>query len=96
MHTCTKSTDVTLEMRKDVLWFLSFVKQFNGTSTYAHVPLKDYEIVELNASLKGLFSFDLNMVIIPSTFSIVHLEMLNVLVACRVFRNVWRKRLIHV
>ena len=34
--------------------------------------------------------------VIPKTFSIVHLEMLNVLVADRLFKGSWEKKLIHV
>ena len=44
---------VTNEMKKDVMWFLSFVQQFNGVTTYVHVPLKEQEVVALDASLKG-------------------------------------------
>ena len=43
-----------------------------------------------------MYKFDFNSVIIPQTFSIVHLVMLNVLVACRVFKTVWRKKCIQV
>ena len=78
--------NMTVEVQKDVQWFLTFASQFNGTCSYFHLPMSDNMLIELDACLTGLggrcndevYQFALSSVCIPTTFSIVQLEMLNV------------------
>ena len=83
---------------QDLAWFLKFAPKFNGTSyfNHAHVHAK----IELDASLEGLGAyFNDQIYAIPlvrgyNQFHIVQLEMLNVLVAVRVWANQWNGKTI--
>ena len=82
---------LTPEFLKDLAWFLKFAPQFNGTSFFNHAHI--HAKIELDASLEGLGAyFNDHIYAIPlcrgdNQFHIVQLEMLNVLVAVRVWAN---------
>ena len=90
--------NLTPEFIQDLAWFLKFAPKFNGTSyfNHAHVHAK----IELDASLEGLGAyFNDQIYALPlvrgyNHFHIVQLEMLNVLVAVRVWANQWRGKTI--
>ena len=77
----------------DLNWFEKFVKAFNGTVFFDHSPIK--ATVELDACLVGLGGRWKNQVYyVPLAdqfpdFNIVHLEMLNLLVAIRIWGDQW-------
>ena len=89
---------LTPEFIQDLAWFLKFAPKFNGSSYFnnAHVHAK----IELDASLEGLGAYFKDQIYtIPlargyNHFHIVQLEMLNVLVAVRVWANEWRGKTI--
>ena len=82
-----------LNFHRDLNWFLKFLPHFNGVAFFNHVPIK--KVIELNACLQGLGAVYQNQVYsiqIPKNFenyTIVHLEMLNILVALRVWSHQW-------
>ena len=90
--------NLTPDFIQDLAWFLNFAPKFNGTSyfNHAHVHAK----IELDASLEGLGAyFNDQIYAIPlvrgyNHFHIVQLEMLNVLVAVRVWANQWKGKTI--
>ena len=90
--------NLTPEFIRDLAWFLKFAPKFNGTSLFNHAQV--HAKIELDASLEGLGAyFNDQIYAIPlvrgyNHFRIVQLEMLNVLVAIRVWANQWRGKTI--
>ena len=84
---------LTQRFRRDLRWFDKFSLCFNGMSMYAH-KRSDYS-AELDACLDGLGSVWNNYVYhIPITrghmqWTIVHLEMINILIALCAFAAHW-------
>ena len=85
----------------DLNWFQQFLTTFNGEAFFSHDPI--YNHIELDASLQGLGAVCDNKVYsIPvaprvGDYQIVHLEMLNILVALRVWGHKWicKKIVVH-
>ena len=83
-----------INFHRDLNWFLKFLPYFNGTAFFNHTPSK--KVIELDACLEGLGAIFENQVYsiqIPKNFenyTIVHLEMLNILVALRLWCNQWK------
>ena len=85
------------DIKRDVNWFLTFLGQFNGTCSYMYTPVQCTDIIELDACLTGVGARFNNQVYqyqfkdneVPCSFSIVHLEMWNVLIAIRVWAKEW-------
>ena len=90
LRSSDKQTKITLttEFRRDLNWFLEFIPKFNGKAFISNNPVM--EEIELDASHRGLgarWGSHVYSIPIPlgyENMSIVHLEMLNILVAIRV------------
>ena len=88
-----KSITLTTDFKRDLRWFQSFVPQFDGKAFFDH-PKIDHEI-ELDASLQGLgarWGLQVYALSIPlgfNQYNIVHLEMMNILVAIRTWSQAW-------
>ena len=88
-----QTINLDLEFQKDLRWFQKFLTHFNGVALYHHQPCCMQ--VEVNASFKGLGGRWKNWVYkLPiceeiAHFGIVHLEIINVLVALRVWADQW-------
>ena len=86
---------LSTEAQKDINWFSKFLPTFNGVTIFDHRPIAFH--IELDASLQGLGARCGNQVYalpIPLGYmdlNIVHLEMLNILVALRVWNSTWAK-----
>ena len=84
---------LTPEFKRDLNWFCQFTKVFNGTAFFHHTH--HHGRIELDASLQGLgANFNNEVYAIPivkkyNHFGIVHLEMLNIMVAIRVWAQQW-------
>ena len=95
-------THITLtpEFQRDIRWFTQFLSKYNGISYFDHKPPNN--VTELDACLVGLRGRYQNLVYhLPivkhyQNLSIVHLEMINILVAIRVFGHIWHRQLILV
>ena len=87
------SISLTQDFFQDLNCFQKFTQTFNGTVFFYHRPIR--ASVELDACLVGLGGRWQNQVYhtyIPSDmadFNIVHLEMLNLLVAIRAWGDQW-------
>ena len=81
------------QFHRDLNWFTKFLPHFNGIAFFNHIPF--CMTIELDACLEGLGAICQNQVYslkIPKNFenySIVYLEMLNILVALRVWCHHW-------
>ena len=102
LHTMHGKNKVLLspEAQRDINWFQKFLPTFNGVTIFYHRPIA-YEI-ELDACLQGLgarcgsqvFAFPHPMGYLD--YNIAHLEMLNILVALRVWTHSWAKTRVRI
>ena len=87
---------LTHEFKCDLRWFHRFLAKYNGVSFYDHVPM--HQTMELDACLTGLGGRCKNKVYhlkIPKYYNnlgIVQLEMVNILVALRLFGCMWQHK----
>ena len=88
-----EAINLTVPFKQDLNWFRTFLPTFNGTTFFCH---KKFGLqVHLDACLNGLGAICGNEVYsIPLTpgfgnFDIVHLEMINILVAIRAWATRW-------
>ena len=91
---------LTAGFHRDLNWFVNFIPKFNGTAFFVHQNIQ-YEI-ELDACLQGLGARCANQVYaieIPLNFEnmgILHLEMINILVAIRTWATMWQGKNIRI
>ena len=90
---------VTKDMKRDIAWFQAFMPTYNGLTTYDHRNPPAYETIEIDACLEGIGGVWGNRVYASSIpdilrshpeMSITQYEMLNILVALRVWGHMWR------
>ena len=87
---------LTSELFKDLHWFQTFLQIYNGVTIYHVPPL--YEDIHLDASLTGFGGHLKNYVYalaIPENYmgyNIAHLEMLNVVVALKLWGHHWANK----
>ena len=95
LRQCPHRVTVSEDMRKDLAWFIQFLVKFNGKVLF---PAMRQKIdVYVDASLSGMGAFwnenayaVSRHIAATAGWSISHLEMLNVMVALRVFAHAWR------
>ena len=87
---------LTLEAKRDINCFVKFLPKFNGVTFFDHAPINHF--VELDASLQGLGAtwarqvYAMTLPLGYLNFQIVHLEMLNILAALRVWQPHWSNK----
>ena len=102
LRTSDKLTKISLNMdfKGDLNWFIQFLPQFNGKAFISHRPIT--EEIELDASLQGLsarWGHQVYTISIPlgfKNFTIVHLEMLNILVAICTWACQWQGKTVRI
>ena len=88
--------DLTPDFKRDLRWFGKFLPLYNGVSLHDHRST-DFTL-ELDACLTGLggrwgkFVYHLPIQRGFMNWSIVHLEMVNILLAVRLFQTQWSGR----
>ena len=94
------SITLTQNFRRDLRWFHRFLATYNGVSYFDH--RKTDEILELDACLTGMGGrwgnkvYHLPIVNQFKNLAITQLEMVNILVAVKLFARDWQKRKICV
>ena len=92
--------NLTDDFHRHLKWFDTFLPLYNGVSMYGHKPTN--EVLELDACLTGLGGCWSNVVYHLTiqkgyaNLGIVHLEMVNILVALRVYGRMWKGKRILV
>ena len=87
---------LTSDFKRDLRWFAKFLPQYNGVSLYDHKPID--LTLELDACLTGLggrwnsFIYHRPLVLGYMNWSIVQLEMVNILLVVRLFQPHWAGR----
>ena len=106
LHTLRDNVDntkilLTEQFFRDLNWFNVFLKQYNGITFYDN--LNCHAEIHLDASLTGLgASFDNMIYNLPinknyyMAYNIVQLEILNSLVACKVWATHWSNKRIKI
>ena len=90
------SIKLTQPFKRDLRWFTRFLENYNGVSMYTHRKID--HVVKLDACRDGLGAVWKNYVYhlpIPSHYlnlTIVHLEMINILVAIKAFGPFWAQK----
>ena len=102
LKTNTKTSAILLtdEFHRDLNWFCKFVPKFNGSAFFVHKHV-NHE-TELDACLQGLgarwgneiYSIPVNVG--HENMTIVHLEMLNILVAIRTWGKAWSSTTVRI
>ena len=91
---------VNEEFHKDLNWFCVFLTSYNGVTMYDPRPFS--KRIYLDACLTGFgCSFDNFVYTMPlpseyCTFNIVHLEMLNMMVAFKIWGHLWADHRIQI
>ena len=91
-----KQVALTIDAKRDINWFIKFLPLYNYITFFDHRPT-NYSI-ELDASLHGLgarWGSQLYAMVLPLGYldlQIVHLEMLNILAALRVWKDQWKDK----
>ena len=95
-HNNTDKIALDISFHRDLNWFSKFLPQFNGRAFFLHSPVQ--ATIELNACLQGLCAYCMNQVYaiqIPvylKNYTIVHLEMLNILVTIRAWKKFFQNK----
>ena len=83
---------LTADFIADIDWFITFLPHFNGITFFKKVPIPENHALYLDASLIGMGAVWANRVYSTPVFEIpnfelkiVHLEMLNIVIALRVW-----------
>ena len=82
------------EFHKDLNWFLTFFTSFNGVTMYDIRPISGH--IYLDACLTSLVVYTISLPLGFEHYSIVHLEMLNIVVALKVWGPMWRDAWIQI
>ena len=98
-----KRIRLTAEFMADIHWFLTFLPYFNGVTFFNKAPILHNHTLHLDASLTGMAAVWSNRVYSTPIFQIpnfdlkiVHLEMLNIVIALRVWGNFWKRSQVHI
>ena len=92
--------DLTVEAKRDINWFQKCLPTFNGVTFFDQRQVDG--AIELDASLQGLGAvwgsqiYALSIPLGYLNFQIVHLEMLNILVALRAWGSQWLHKRISI
>ena len=87
--------ELNQDFKRDLKWFGKFLPLYNGISLYNHKTVDS--VLDLDACLIGLgpcwgqWVYHLPLQLGYGSYSIVHLEMVNIFLALKVFRYFWQK-----
>ena len=99
-HTCRSVIILTNDFYRDLNWFNTFLVQFNGTTFFDYK--KPDHTIYLDACLTGCGAAFANMIYalpIPlgyKNYTIVHLEILNIVVALKIWGDTWKDQVIDI
>ena len=92
----TQPIALTSDFKLDLRWFATFLPWYNCVSLYDHRPMD--MALDLDACLTGfggrcgIFVYHLGIAHGFRNWSTVHLEMVNILLAIKLFANLWASR----
>ena len=96
-HISGRRIQLTGEFYQDLDWFVKFLPHFNGVTYISKKPIDESQSLYLDACLTGMRAIWRDRVyatpivqILNFTLTIVHLEMLNVVVALSTWAKYWQ------
>ena len=96
-HSTAKRIHLTGEFYHDLDWFITFLPHFNGVTYISKKPIDDTQTLHLDACLTGMGAvwrdrvYATPIVQIPNfILTIVHLEMLNIVIVLRTWAKYWQ------
>ena len=99
-HTHRSVITLTHDFCRDLNWFNTLLVQFNGTTFFDHK--KPDHTIYLDACLTGCgaaFANQIYALHIPlgyKNYTIVHLEILNIVVALKIWGEIWKDQVIEI
>ena len=98
-----KRIRLTADFMADIDWFITFLPHFNGVTFFNKTPIPENNTLYLDASLTGMGTMWANRVYATPVFQIpnfdlkiVHLEMLNIVIALRTWGRLWKHSQAHI
>ena len=91
----TQKIELNQDFKRDLKWFEKFLPLYNGISLYQHKNVDS--VLDLDTCLTGLCAcwghwvYHLPLQLGYGNYSILHLEMVNIFLALKVFRYSWQK-----
>ena len=94
---------ITKDIKRDVNWFIHFIPKFNGFSKYVKESIPFMHTIAIDACLEGVGGVWGNQVytaklpqewINNKNFHINHFEMINILIAIRLWGTCWKNKLV--
>ena len=96
-NTHLRKIHLTSDFHKDIQWFLAFLPSFNGISYLSNPNVDDSQSLFLDACLTGIGAVWQDRVYATPIHScadlklrIVHFEMLNIVIALRIWGHLWQ------
>ena len=92
----THSITLTSDFKRDLRWFATFLPWYNGVSLYDHRPMD--MALDLDACLTRFggrcdnFVYHQGIARLFRNWTIVHLEMVNILPTMKLFANLWASK----
>ena len=83
------------DFKQDLSWFVTFLAQYNGVTFYDNQEIQE----TIFQGLGGAFNNEVHALTIPlgfENYDIVHLEILNVVVALRIWDKYWQNKRIEI
>ena len=92
------------QFKRDIAWWLDFLPAYNGKSLLTHPPTPPDFHLELDACLTGCggicegyyYHCEFPNFILQEVHHIAHLEMLNIVIAAKLFRRQWHGHTVQV
>ena len=95
---------ITADVKQDIAWFMEFLPKFNGKAQYVHVLPSQAHTIAIDASLErvgGVWANEIYSIALPAKLkadrhSITHFEMINILVALKLWAERWQHKHINL
>ena len=91
-NTRVKMIKITKEFKQDLSWFQRFLTVYNGTSFFNYTPTKSVHLDACPTGLGAIFDNQVYAMTLPHSWGSVNIactEMINILVALKVWHNQW-------
>ena len=99
----SRSIHLSEDFQKDIQWFLTFLPAYNGVSYICKQLVDVHQSLHLDASLTGMGAVWKDRVYATPIHNcadldlkIIHLEMLNIVIALRTWGHLWRHSVIEI
>ena len=105
LRNCTHEfVKINGDVKQDIAWFMEFLPKFNGKAQYVHVLPSQAHTFAIDASLErvgGVWANQVYSISLPPNLktgrhSITHFEIINILVALKLWAREWQQKHINL